>query len=1285
MKRIMRLLSLLLAVVMIMLNLAACGETKPTNKVPFTEENPGEIYYEETAQENIKTNDNGIKYADNEVLLVAKENVKKSQVEKLAEEYDAQIVGYIEVTNDYQLKFNSSYDYQQLTQKVNELKNEEIVESASISTIFETQENNYLIPNDTEWENEWDLFEPRGNNWGAEAVYAPYVWKYRDDMTPVKVGLVDTMFNTSHKDVAFAEVFYNPDSANINDWHGTHVAGTMAATFNNEEGIAGIYPFGMDKDQNKNIYGVSMHGSIQGSSVFVWKAAFSELIVRDVKVINVSMGYVLEAFLAAKDEPGYRDSFKAGADILGDFLEKLLDKGYDFVITKSAGNNRGYHFKFKNEEWIWVEEEIENGTATLDDLKDSIPGSDYDNMADWGHYLSVIDNKRVKDRIIVVGAAESKQDQTKTKYSLASFSSTGDRVDVIAPGVDIQSAGLGEDGYKVESGTSMAAPHVAGIAATVWSFNPDIDGARVKQIILDSTASTFQTVDNTDKRMVNMLAAVADSADERTGGNPIKNQQGILIGKVYVDEALMKDVKISVIDSSNGKEIETATPDEEGTYDFALEEGKYKVMISLDGYETSTSEEVEVTNGSVIYLDNVYLKRFVSDFTIPTDMTITLGELGVIEPEILPEDAGAYSIKWSSSDESVAVVNETGEAGIITTISKGTVVITAELTSGGKTITKTTNLRVASKARDTVLVLDVSGSMNGDPLEEMKKSAIQFCNDLLKDEYNNRVGIVFYDDEIISIPLSDDLDMLISRIESIDAGGLTNMELGLATADEMLKNNSGTNAIKNVVIMADGLPNEGKTSFSNSMPAGSYSGYYTSVAYANAVIDTAKQMMNRYNMYSLGFFHGLYDEEKDFATALMKELTNQPDGYHQVDKAEDLQFAFGDISEDINVGSKIVINIACPVDVTVSYGTEILSSAEGNYRDTASFGTLHLLGKNKDIKVVSLDSDKQYDIQITGTDEGKMDYSVSYFDENEQMTDQRSFESIPITRTTVIRSNTDNQNKDIELNVDQDGDGETDLIWTALENSVAQLTYEKNPAPTESEPEPESKPEPEPQPESKPQSTANITVIATTVLAFILISGIMVAVVLIATVERKPREDMDITINRNNINNKTNEGAQNSVWYKCAKCGLSFEVHGKQSADNIVCPKCKTPVDKNATSNMNTGTKITEKTDGNTGVIQVTTGSMQGVSVVVKDGETVYLGKDSKYSSIAFNSEYKNVSRIHCSVTFDAKANKYYVTDSSLNGTYFVTKQRLEKGKRTPVNINTVLLLANEKCTIILR
>lgn len=112
--------------------------------------------------------------------------------------------------------------------------------------------------------------------------------------------------------------------------------------------------------------------------------------------------------------------------------------------------------------------------------------------------------------------------------------------------------------------------------------------------------------------------------------------------------------------------------------------------------------------------------------------------------------------------------------------------------------------------------------------------------------------------------------------------------------------------------------------------------------------------------------------------------------------------------------------------------------------------------------------------------------------------------------------------------------------------------------------------------------------------------------------------------------------------------------------------------------------QITEDAERSTGFIQVTNGSMNGFSVPIKDGETLYLGKDAKFANLVFSSDYKKVSRMHCSVTFDAKANRYFVIDSSSNGTYLISKKRLIKGKRTSVGVNTILILANDECTVLL-
>ncbi len=75
---------------------------------------------------------------------------------------------------------------------------------------------------------------------------------------------------------------------------------------------------------------------------------------------------------------------------------------------------------------------------------------------------------------------------TDANDNWASFSTYGDFVDVAAPGSGVFSTYWG-GGYTYMSGTSMASPHVAGLAALLFSRNTQLTNAQVRALIEQNT------------------------------------------------------------------------------------------------------------------------------------------------------------------------------------------------------------------------------------------------------------------------------------------------------------------------------------------------------------------------------------------------------------------------------------------------------------------------------------------------------------------------------------------------------------------------------------------------------------------------------------------------------------------------------------------------------------------------------------------------------------------------------------------------------------------------------
>jgi serine protease AprX len=93
-------------------------------------------------------------------------------------------------------------------------------------------------------------------------------------------------------------------------------------------------------------------------------------------------------------------------------------------------------------------------------------------------------------------------DTSEDGFQLAAFSARGPtrhgtiKPDVVAPGVDITSAAP-PSGYATRSGTSMAAPFVAGVAALMLDANPALSSQQLKETIMNTAIDWGRSGDNT--------------------------------------------------------------------------------------------------------------------------------------------------------------------------------------------------------------------------------------------------------------------------------------------------------------------------------------------------------------------------------------------------------------------------------------------------------------------------------------------------------------------------------------------------------------------------------------------------------------------------------------------------------------------------------------------------------------------------------------------------------------------------------------------------------------------
>jgi len=293
-------------------------------------------------------------------------------------------------------------------------------------------------PNDTLWAQQWDMVK----------IAAPAAWDTYTNAGNVVVAIIDTGVTFSHEDLS-ANRWINPadnttsgfnciggicvaGNTDDNHGHGTHVAGTIGAVGANGKGIAGI-------NWNVKIAAfkfLNAGGSGNISDAILAFIKIKELIVNNhvnIRVTNNSWG---------------------GGGFSQALQDAMLDVEAAGAVNICAAGNSGVNA----------------------DLAPMYPAA-YNNRG----IVSVIATDSAD-----VGAGFS-------NYGLGA-------TDIAAPGVSTLSTVptttcslCDPTGYKTLSGTSMASPHVAGVAAAMMQKNPGLTPAQLRDILLDPASYDWMT------------------------------------------------------------------------------------------------------------------------------------------------------------------------------------------------------------------------------------------------------------------------------------------------------------------------------------------------------------------------------------------------------------------------------------------------------------------------------------------------------------------------------------------------------------------------------------------------------------------------------------------------------------------------------------------------------------------------------------------------------------------------------------------------------------------------
>ena len=314
--------------------------------------------------------------------------------------------------------------------------------------------------------------EERIFNWGAEAMHAREAGAVAVERAPVTVAVVDSGVEDTHPDLEGRVDTQRSVKCSVNGvatqdlygwrdefYHGTHVAGIIAAN-HNDIGIDGIAPQArivaiQATNDNRLIYPEYV------TCAFMWAADHG------VDIVNNSYSMDPWVYWSPTDPEQ-----AAGLEAATRSIKYAQGKGLAVI---AAAGNEGVNIDNPT---------IDDGSPT--DAPAPTKGRDVQGGI---RVPSMIDGVAQ-----VSALAQAYNVAPGLSLARADFSNYGTTIDFAAPGDQIYSTApllFYLSGYAVADGTSMATPHVSGVAALIKSVHPEYTGAQVIDLMKKQAARNY--------------------------------------------------------------------------------------------------------------------------------------------------------------------------------------------------------------------------------------------------------------------------------------------------------------------------------------------------------------------------------------------------------------------------------------------------------------------------------------------------------------------------------------------------------------------------------------------------------------------------------------------------------------------------------------------------------------------------------------------------------------------------------------------------------------------------